>query len=66
MLPKKKIGLMSYLLELLGLGGKRNTAITESIERIKLADKRLEEIEQVTMSWCVEDLSDKERNEMGL
>lgn len=66
MLPKKKIGLMSYLLELLGLKEKRATAITESIERMKLADKRLEEIEQVTMSWCVEDLTKEQRKEMGL
>ena len=66
MLPKRKIGVMSYLLELLGLGGKKNTAITDSIERIKLADKRMEEIEQVTMSWCVEDLTEEQRKEMGL
>lgn len=66
MLPKRKIGLMSYLLELLGLKEKRATAITESIERMKLADKRLEEIEQVTMSWCVEDLTKEQREEMGL
>ena len=58
MLPKnKKIKMFEYILKLLGLGGVNKTALTESIERIKLADKKMEKIEQVTMQWSLEDIN---------
>jgi len=63
MLPKRKISLMAYILKILGIG---DSSLKESIERIRLADKKMEQIEQVTMSWCVEDLSKEERKRLGL
>ena len=62
MVPEKKVGLFAFLMEMIGV---RNKALSETLERIKDADRKMEEIEQVTMSWTVDELSERERTEAG-
>lgn len=62
-------GLMRRVLVMLGLeptsGGSAKT-ITDCVERVDAVDANLEKIEQVTMAWTVDELSDEDRDELGL
>lgn len=60
---------MNRLLVMLGLSSApaRNVrTITDCVERADAAARRLKKIEQVTMSWSADTLSDEQMRDMGL
>ena len=67
--PQKQRGsTFKRLLQLLGFSsnGTCKSSITETIERVDSMEKRMENIEAVTMSWSMDELTDEQKKEMGL
>tara|TARA_Y100001951_G_C11252999_1_gene247647 strand:- start:135 stop:353 length:219 start_codon:yes stop_codon:yes gene_type:complete len=64
----QRINLYRRVLQLLGFGssGTCKSSITETIERVDSMEKRMENIEAVTMSWSMDELTDEQKKAMGL
>lgn len=65
---KQRVSAFKRVLQLLGFGSKGTckSSITETIERVDNMEKRMENIEAVTMSWSMDELTDEQKREMGL
>ena len=66
-------GLLSKLLVILGLRSKRvssrssaRLSLSQCVRRLDVMEKKAEEMEQVTMTWTMDDLTDEQKREMGI
>ena len=69
-----KSSLLRRVLEILGLsraavmdtGRKKPMSITDAVQRMEDANKHLEHVEQVTMSWTAADMTEEQQRAAGL
>jgi len=65
---KQRVSIVQRVFQILGFGSKGTckSSITETIERVDSMEKRMENIEAVTMSWSMDELTDEQKKDMGL
>jgi len=65
---EQRVNIYRRLLQFLGFSsnGTCKSSITETIERVDSMEKRMENIEAVTMSWSMDELTDEQKKAMGL
>lgn len=61
----EKPSLFDRILQVLRGKAQNKHSISESLKRIDDAEKRIEDMEQVTMTWTVDQLTENEKRELG-